>query len=56
VGVTQPFSFSGGSNVVVDEERELTLEYKVLEYLLLQLLADASDSPVRVNIAGRYSY
>ena len=56
VGVTQPFSFSGGSNVVVDEERELTLEYKVFEYLLLQLLADASDSPVRVNIAGRYSY
>ncbi|NBW93819.1 MAG: hypothetical protein EBR20_05575, partial [Bacteroidetes bacterium] len=56
VGVTQPFSFSSGSGVVVDEERELTLEYEWLDYLLLQLLADASDSPVRVNLAGRYSY
>ena len=56
VGVTQPFSFSGGSGLVVDKERELTLEYEVLEYLLLQLLADASDSPVRINLAGRYSY
>jgi len=50
------FSFSSGSGVVVDEERELTLEYEWLDYLLLQLLADASDSPVRVNLAGRYSY
>ncbi len=56
VGVTQPFAYSSGSTVVVDDERELTLEYKVFEYLLLQLLADASDSPVRVNLAGRYSY
>lgn len=56
VGVTQPFSFSGGSSIVVDEQRELTVEYEVLSYLLLQLLADASDSPVRLNLAGRYSY
>jgi len=56
VGVTQPFSFSGGSSIVVDEQRELTVEYEVLSYLLLQLLADASDSPVRINLAGRYSY
>lgn len=56
VGVTQPITFSSGSNLLVDDERELTLEYKILEYLLLQLLADASDSPVRVNLAGRYSY
>lgn len=56
VGVTQPFTFGSGSNVVIDQERELTLEYKIFEYLLLQLLADASDSPVRVNLAGRYAY
>lgn len=56
VGVTQPITFSGGSSALVEEQRELTLEYKVLEYLLLQLLADASDSPVRVNLAGRYSF
>ena len=56
IGVTQPFTFGSGSNVVVDQERELTVEYKIFEYLLLQLLADASDSPVRVNLAGRYAY
>ncbi len=56
VGVTHPITFSSDANVLVDEERELTLEYKVLEYLLLQLLADASDSPVRLNLAGRYAY
>jgi len=42
--------------LVTGAQRELTLEYKVLEYLLLQLLADASDSPVRLNLAGRYAY
>ena len=56
IGVTQPFTFGSGSDVILDQERELTMEYKVFEMLLLQLLADASDSPVRVNLAGRYSY
>jgi translocation and assembly module TamB len=56
IGVTQPFTFGSGSDVILDQERELTVEYKVFEMLLLQLLADASDSPVRINLAGRYSF
>ncbi|MDA0377851.1 MAG: translocation/assembly module TamB domain-containing protein [Bacteroidetes bacterium] len=56
IGVTQPFTFGSGSDVILNQERELTIEYKIFEMLLLQLLADASDSPVRVNLAGRYAY
>jgi len=56
VGVTHPLTLSNESTAFEHDERELTLEYKVLEYLLLQLLADASDSPVRLNLAGRYAY
>ncbi|MGB0650137.1 MAG: translocation/assembly module TamB domain-containing protein [Rhodothermales bacterium] len=56
VGVTHPLTLSNESTAFEHDERELTLEYKVLEYLLLQLLADSSDSPVRLNLAGRYAY
>ena len=56
IGVSQPISFGGNTSSSLEQSRELTLEYKIFEMLLLQLLADASTSSIRINFTGRYSY
>jgi translocation and assembly module TamB len=56
VGISQPVSYGGQGSTGAREAREVTLEYKVFEWLLLQVLGDTSKNAVHLNLTGRYSF
>ena len=56
VGITNPISFSGDSSSGDTRGREMTLEYRVFQMLLLQLVGSSSASTIGLNLTGRYSY
>ena len=57
VGINQPIALSSAANASTGTNpTEVTLEYEVFEWLLLQALSGTSTSSVRLNLSGRYAF
>jgi translocation and assembly module TamB len=56
LGISQPINFGGEGSARARDAREVTLEYKVWEWLLLQIVGETNTSTVKLNLTGRYSF
>ncbi len=57
LGINQPISLTSTSEAAAGTKKtEVTTEYEVFEWLLLQVLSGTSTSAVRLNLTGRYTF